>query len=83
MILISASVGVISIASWLTTLIAVSSIVTEEYAAETEFDEKKIDGHRIWLKDFRNLLGKLFTNSNILTLSYIHYYYFTSHYFET
>ena len=46
MILISACVGVVSITSWLTTLIAVSSIVTEEYAAETEFDEKKIDGHR-------------------------------------
>ena len=42
MILTSACVGVVSIGSWLTTLIAVSSIVTEEYAAETEFDEKKI-----------------------------------------
>ena len=56
MILISACVGVVSITSWLTTLIAVSSIVTEEYAAETEFDEKKIDGHRTWSKDLGNSL---------------------------
>ena len=57
MILISACVGVVSIASWLTTLVAVSSIVTEEYAAETEFDEKKIDGHRTWSKDFRIIIN--------------------------